>query len=148
MARPPKTFNDFVGQPRLIRYLARKIAGAKEWGEALPSILLAGPSGIGKTTLAEAIAREYGTNILKLFAGEETTAVEICGALGSLEANDFFFIDEIHALAAQAQQILYVALDAHKAPTCRDGRLDRTMFDRRANPDTGVRAGGARAGRG
>lgn len=129
MSRPPKTLNEFIGQPRVIRQLVRKIAGAKALGRACPSMLLTGPSGIGKTTLAEAIAREYGTNILKLFAGEDTTPLEICRALGSLEGSDIFFIDEIHALTAQAQQILYVALDAGKAPASQDGRLDRTTFD-------------------
>jgi Holliday junction DNA helicase RuvB len=129
MARPPKTFNEFIGQPRLIRHLARKIAGAKELGRACPSMLLAGPSGVGKTTLAEAIARECGTDILKLFAGEDTTPLEVCRALGTLQANDVFFIDEIHALTAQAQQILYVALDDRKAPACLEGRLDRTTFE-------------------
>jgi Holliday junction resolvasome RuvABC ATP-dependent DNA helicase subunit len=93
MARPPRTFNEFVGQTRVITYLTRLITGAKTLGTPCPSLLLAAPSGAGKTTFATAIATAYGSTLHELHAGEATRTLDICTHLYELAYGDIFFID-------------------------------------------------------
>lgn len=113
MARPPKDFNDFIGQSRIVSYLKRLVSGAIELGRPCPSLLLTAPTGSGKTSLARAIATEYGTTLHSLFAGEETKPVDICRILMELHHGDIFFVDEAHSLTQNAAQILFMALDDH-----------------------------------
>lgn len=126
MPRPPKTLNDFIGQPRIIRHVKSLIDGAKALAKPCPSLLLTAPSGYGKTVLAAAIATEYGSTLQPLFAGEDVKAADICETLFQLQFGDIFFIDEAHSLRPDAQQILYTALDQHKAPARHDNGLRRT----------------------
>jgi Holliday junction DNA helicase RuvB len=93
MARPPKTFNEFVGQRRVITYLTRLIRGARALGKPCPSLLLAAPSGAGKTTFAHAIAMEYGSTLHLLNAGEATRTTDVCTHLYALAYGDMYFID-------------------------------------------------------
>jgi Holliday junction DNA helicase RuvB len=133
MARPLKTFNDFVGQRRVIAYLTRLIEGAKSLGKVCPSLLLVAPSGAGKTTFANAIATEYGSNMHGLHAGETTRAGDLCKMLSELAYGDVFFIDESHSLHRDAQQVLYIALDRAKIPVFEEGRLNRSRLASIAN---------------
>ena len=93
MARPPRTFHEFVGQRRVITYLTRLIRGARALGKPCPSLLLAAPSGAGKTTFANAIATEYGSTLHLLNAGEATRTAEVCAHLYDLTYGDVFFVD-------------------------------------------------------
>jgi Holliday junction resolvasome RuvABC ATP-dependent DNA helicase subunit len=129
MARPLRTFNEFVGQPRVVGHTTRLIAGAKAMGKPCPSMLLTAPAGYGKSVFAEAVAREYGTTLHTLFAGHDTRAAAICEVLYALRYGDIFFIDEAHSLNQDAQQIIYMSLDQFKAPALREGRLDRSKFN-------------------
>jgi len=74
MARSPKTFNEFIGQRRVVGHLTRLIAGAQELGRPCPSLLLTAPSGFGKTSLACAVAQEYGSTLQMILAGPESRA--------------------------------------------------------------------------
>jgi len=129
MARPPKTFHEFIGQTRMVKHLQRLIAGAKALGRACPSLLLTAPSGCGKTALAGAVAAAYGSTFHPLLAGEDTRTAEICEMLLAGQHGDVFFIDEAHSLRQDPQQVLYIALDQQKAPALHEGRVQRTQFD-------------------
>lgn len=128
MARPPKTFNEFVGQRRVIAYLTRLIRGARALGKPCPSLLLAAPSGAGKTTFAHAIAMEYGTTLHLLNAGEATRTAEVCAQLYELTYGDVYLVDEAHSLSPDAQQVLYGALDRARVPLLLEGRLDTSQL--------------------
>jgi Holliday junction DNA helicase RuvB len=125
MARKPPTFNDFVGQSRVIRYVGKLLRGAKELGEPCPSLLLIGRSGAGKTALAWAVAAEYGSRLHPVFAGEDLRPVDLRNTLAEARHGDFVFVDEAHALKRECQELLFLALDEFKIPALRGGRLDR-----------------------
>lgn len=129
MARPPKTFHEFIGQPRTVKHLQRLIAGAKALGRTCPSLLLTAPNGYGKTALAGAVAAAYGSTCHTLLAGEDTRTAEICEILFTCQHGDVFFIDEAHSLRQDPQQVFYIALDQQKAPALHEGRVQRTQFD-------------------
>lgn len=130
MPRPIPNFNQFIGQTRVVRLLRRLTQGAKQLGTPCPSILLKAASGCGKTSLAEAVAVEMGTEIHRLFAGSETRAVDICRMLRQVNHADTVFIDEAHSLHQNAQQILYAALDGHRIPSVTDeGKIVRSEFE-------------------
>ena len=129
MARPATAFHQFIGQQRVVGHVRRLIAGAKIHGEPCTSMLLAGPSGTGKSTMAAAIAVEYGTEFRVLLAGNDTTASAICRILGELKHGDVFLIDEAHSLSADAQQVLFVALDQRKIPRLLERGVDRSSFE-------------------
>lgn len=129
MARRLRTFNEFVGQRRVVGHTTRLIAGAKAMGRPCPSMMLTAPAGYGKSVFAEAVAREYGTTLHTLFASHDTKAAAICEMLYGLRYGDIFFIDEAHSLNQDAQQIIYIALDQFKTPALREGRLDRSNFN-------------------
>ena len=126
--RPLKTFNHFIGQRRIVQFLARLTLGAKAQGKPCPPLLFIAPAGYGKTSLAQAVADEYGTDLHSIFAGNDTSAHGICQTLFQLRDGDFLFIDEAHSLGEDAQQVLYVALDQKKAPRPGERRLNRTTL--------------------
>jgi len=129
MGRPATAFHQLVGQGRAVGYLRRLIAGAKAHGDACPSMLLAGPSGAGKSTMAAAIAAEYGSQLHMLLAGSDTTATAICRILSELKHGDVFLVDEAHSLSADAQQVLFIALDQWKIPRLLERGIDRSSFE-------------------
>jgi Holliday junction resolvasome RuvABC ATP-dependent DNA helicase subunit len=134
MARPPKTFASFVGQARVVDTLRRLADGARENDRPVPHLLLAAPAGLGKTSLATALARYAGTfadgddptNLHVVQAGRGSI-MQIHRVLRETKPADFVFIDEAHALAQQDAELLYVAIDsAETLGLTADGRLDRT----------------------
>jgi Holliday junction DNA helicase RuvB len=125
MARPPKTFAEFIGQRRVVEYLARLIKGSKAQRIPCPSILLIGPSGCGKTVLAKALATEYGAQLHSVFAGNDVQAIDLCLLLRDVNHGDMVFVDEAHALQRDAQQIFLLALDESGIPRIVDRQLDR-----------------------
>jgi Holliday junction DNA helicase RuvB len=131
----PKTFDDYVGQARLKTNLKLAISAAKKRDEPLDHILLYGPPGLGKTTMAAVIANEMGTNI-RITAGP---AIEKAGDLASILTNlqdgDILFIDEIHRLSRTVEEVLYSAMEDYKldimigkGPAARSVRLDLPRF--------------------
>lgn len=114
LALRPRTFNEYIGQENIKANLNVVIGAAKKRGEPIEHILLHGPSGLGKTTLAYLIAKELGAN-LKLTSG---TALEKAGDIGSiltgLSDGDVLFIDEVHRLNKAVEEVIYPAMENFK----------------------------------
>lgn len=131
----PQNFADYVGQERLKKNLKLAIDAAKKRSEPIDHVLLYGPPGLGKTTMATVIANEMGTNI-RVTAGP---AIERAGDLASILTNladgDVLFIDEIHRLSRTVEEVLYSAMEDFKldivigkGPAARSVRLDLPKF--------------------
>ena len=106
----PRRLDDFVGQERIKEQLGIALDAAKGRGEALDHVLLAGPPGLGKTTLAQIIREELGVG-LRTVAGPALEKKDIAAILTAIEPRDVLFIDEIHRLNRAAEEILYPALE-------------------------------------
>ena len=131
----PQNFADYIGQARLKKNLKLAIDAAKKRSEPIDHVLLYGPPGVGKTTMATVIANEMGKNI-RVTAGP---AIEKAGDLASILTNlgdgDILFIDEIHRLGRAVEEVLYSAMEDYKldivigkGPAARSVRLDLPKF--------------------
>jgi Holliday junction DNA helicase RuvB len=109
----PRRLDDFVGQERIKEQLDIALQAAKARGEALDHVLLAGPPGLGKTSLAYIIREELGVGI-RTTAGPALEKKDIAAILTSLEERDVLFVDEIHRLTRTAEEILYPALEDYR----------------------------------
>ena len=114
----PRRLADFVGQERVKEQLGIALAAAKARGEALDHVLLVGPPGLGKTSLAYIVREELGVGIRSV-AGPALERKDVAAILTSIEDRDVVFVDEIHRMSRAAEEILYPALE--------DFRLDIVM---------------------
>lgn len=131
----PKTFAEYVGQERLKKNLNLAIAAAKKRGEPLDHVLLYGPPGLGKTTMATVIATEMGANIRVTSGPAIERAGDLASILTNLQDGDILFIDEIHRLNRSVEEVLYSAMEDFKldivigkGPAARSVRLDLPKF--------------------
>ncbi len=131
----PKTLNEFIGQPKIKENLSIFLEAAKGRGEPCEHVLLYGPPGLGKTTLAHVIAKEMGANI-KITSGPALERVgDLAAILSNLEEGDILFVDEIHRMNRAIEEVLYPAMEDYaldivigKGPTARTLRLDLKKF--------------------
>ena len=131
----PKTLGDFIGHDSLKQNLSVFISAARNRGEAMDHVLLYGPPGLGKTTLAHIIANELGTNFRATSAPMLTKQGDLAAILTALEPNDVLFIDEIHRLPTAIEEVLYSAMEDYKldimlgeGPTAKSVRIDLPPF--------------------
>lgn len=131
----PSLFADFTGQAKVKERLEITVAAARQRGEALDHILLSGPPGLGKTTLANILAKAMGSNLKATSGPTIEKASDLAGLLTNLEEGDVLFIDEIHRLQSNIEEYLYPAMEDFKldiiidqGPNARSVRLNLPRF--------------------
>ena len=131
----PKTLSEYIGQDPVKEQLSIFIEAAKKRKESLDHVLIFGPPGLGKTTLAHVISNELGVNLKHTSGPAIEKPGDLAAILTNLEENDVLFVDEIHRLSAVVEEILYPALEDYQldivigeGPSARSIRLDLTSF--------------------
>jgi holliday junction DNA helicase RuvB len=131
----PQKLDEYIGQSKVRDQLALFIEATRQRGEALDHVLLFGPPGLGKTTLAHILARELGVNLRQTSGPVLERPGDLAALLTNLERNDVLFIDEIHRLSPVVEEILYPALEDYQidimigeGPAARSIKLDLQPF--------------------
>ena len=107
----PKSFEEYVGQDQAVQSLRVSVLAARQRGECVDHVLLYGPPGLGKTTLAGIIANEMGTNLVTTSGPAIERGADLMGILTNLGGNDVMFIDEVHRLPRAVEELLYPAME-------------------------------------
>src|SRR5499426_4298506 len=135
MTLRPSLFSEFTGQAKVKERLEITVAAAKQWKEPIDHILLSGPPGLGKTTLANILAKAMGANLKSTSGPTIEKAGDLAGLLTNLEEGDVLFIDEIHRLQKTIEEYLYPAMEDFKldiiidqGPNARSVRLNLPKF--------------------
>ena len=131
----PQKLDEFIGQTKQKANLKVFIEAAKARGEALDHVLFAGPPGLGKTTLAQIMAREMGVNFRSTSGPVIAKAGDLAAILTNLEDRDVLFIDEIHRLNPAVEEVLYPAMEDFQldliigeGPAARSVKIDLAKF--------------------
>ncbi|MGI8910338.1 MAG: Holliday junction branch migration DNA helicase RuvB [Rubrobacteraceae bacterium] len=131
----PRDLDEFVGQEKLKAKLRIFVQAAKQRGEALDHVLFAGPPGLGKTSLCRILAAEMGVNLQTTSGPTLERAGDMAAILTALDQGDFLFIDEIHRLNRQIEEVLYPAMEDYamdivlgQGPSARTIRMDLPQF--------------------
>ncbi len=135
MTLRPAVFDDFTGQAKVRERLEIAVQAAKQRGEAIDHVLLSGPPGLGKTTLANIIAKAMGSSLKSTSGPTIEKAGDLAGLLTNLDEGDVLFIDEIHRLQKTIEEYLYPAMEDFKldiiidqGPNARSVRLNLPKF--------------------
>ncbi len=114
VALRPQHLGQYIGQPRLVEKLSITLEAVKQRGEPMEHVLLHGPPGLGKTTLAHIIAKEMGSHIVITSGPALTRPTDLVGTLTKLQTGDVLFIDEIHRLSPVVEEYIYPAMEDFK----------------------------------
>lgn len=136
----PQQFADFAGQPKLVENLRVFVQGALQRKEALDHVLLHGPPGLGKTTLAHIIAQELGTRVQVTSGPVLEKPGDLAGLLTNLNAHEVLFIDEIHRLSPVVEEYLYAAMEDFKIDILVDSGPNARSLELSLHPFTLVGA--------